>query len=279
MTDAPEAEQRKQAVRRIFNTVADGYDNPATRFFLFCADRLVSFVQPPPGTRVLDVATGTGAVAVPFAQAIGPQGRVHAVDLSAAMLARAEANANKMALANIDLHEMDAAQLDFKTNYFHSVVCSFGLFFIPDMEAALREWVRVLRPGGKLAFTSFEATAFEPMLGHFAETLRAFGVALPEGDFGTRRIKSLQHCRQLLTAAGLEGVETELVQVGYHLQDEQDWWEVLQNTATRGLLDQVPVEQQAEFRRRHLAFVAQLKTDDGIWMDVQARFASGLKPA
>jgi ubiquinone/menaquinone biosynthesis C-methylase UbiE len=278
LKSALEAEQHKQAVRQVFEDVAAGYDNPASRFFPFCADRLVSFVKPTPGSRVLDVATGTGAVAVPFAQAVGPQGRVHGIDLSAAMLHQAETNIRKMALDNVDLYEMDAENLDFKSNYFHNVVCSYGLFFIPDMQAALRDWVRVLRPGGKLAFTCFEESAFAPMLDNFVENLRAFGVQLPEGPFGSRRISSLQHCCQLLESAGLEAVEAEVVQIGYHLKDENEWWEVIHNTAMRGLFEQVPAEQQAAFRQQHLSFAAQQKTSDGLWMDVQTRFASGVKP-
>jgi len=274
----PDAEQQKQAVRRVFDTLATGYDNPATRFFPFCADRLVGFVKPQPGSRVLDVATGTGAVAVPFAQAVGSQGRVHAIDISPGMLDKADANIRKMALDNVDLHEMDAERLDFKANYFHTVVCSYGLFFLPDMQAALNDWVRVLRPGGRLAFTCFEESAFRPMLDHFVETLQDFGVQLPEGPYGSRRITSLEHCRQLLASAGMEQIDTSLVQVGYHLRDENDWWEVIENTAMRALLEQVPEDRREAFRREHLAFVAAQKTEDGLWMDVQTRFSRGVKP-
>ena len=124
-----------------------------------------------PGSKVLDVATGTGVAAIAFAQAVRPGGRVTAVDISADMLDRAAANITKMALDNVDLHQMDAERLDFRAGYFHSVVCSYGLFFLPDMPAALREWVRVLRPGGKLAFTSFETSAFQPMLDDFVARL------------------------------------------------------------------------------------------------------------
>jgi ubiquinone/menaquinone biosynthesis C-methylase UbiE len=194
------------------------------------------------------------------------------------MLDRAEANIRKMALDNVDLHEMDAERLDFKAGYFHSVVCSYGLFFLPDMQAALGEWVRVLQPGGRLAFSSFEESAFQPMLDDFIDRLHAYAVQLPQGRIGSRRITSLAHCRELLEQAGLEAIETELVQVGYHLRAENDWWEVVETTAMRGLLDQLPEQRRDDFRREHLAFVAGLKTDDGLWMDVQTRFARGDKP-
>jgi ubiquinone/menaquinone biosynthesis C-methylase UbiE len=199
LSASAEAEKHKQSVRRAFEGLAAGYDNPATRFFPFCADRLVNFVQPAPGSKVLDVATGTGAVAVPFAQAVGPQGRVTAIDISSAMLDKAQANIRKMALSNIDLHEMDGEELDFKSSYFHVVVCSYGLFFMPDMQAALRDWVRVLRPGGKLAFTSFEDSAFQPFMDNFIECLGDFGVGIPEVPYSARRITSLEHCSGLLS--------------------------------------------------------------------------------
>jgi len=274
-----QAEIHNKEVQRVFDAIAAGYDNPATRFFPFTADRLVSYVKPRPGTRVLDVATGTGAVAVPFAQAVGPGGgRVTAIDHSAGMLARAEVNIGKMALDNVDLHEMDAGHLDFRTNYFNYLVCSYGLFFLPDMSAALREWVRVLKPGGKLAFTCFENTAFLPMLDDFVDRLQDFGVQLPEGPFGSQRITSLDHCREMLGEAGLADTHAECIQVGYHLGDENEWWEVVSNTAMRALFDQLPDERKADFRQQHLAFVATQKTADGLWMDVQTRFASGIKP-
>lgn len=272
-------EQAKQQTRQIFDQLSAGYDNPVTRFFPFCADRLTDYLKPRPGSKVLDVATGTGVVAVALAQALSNGGRVTGIDISAGMLDKAEENIRKMALNNIDLHEMDAENLEFRAGYFHYVVCSYGLFFMPDMQAALKEWVRVLQAGGKLAFSCFETTAFEPMLTDFAERLQTFGVQLPEGPFGSRRITSLDHCTDLLGEAGLEDVSAEVVQIGYHLKDESEWWEVLSNTAMRGLFEQVAPQQQEEFRQQHLAFVAGLKNENGLWMDVQTRFACGIKPS
>jgi ubiquinone/menaquinone biosynthesis C-methylase UbiE len=271
-------ETRKRQVQGIFDRVASAYDNPATRFFPFCADRLVNYVKPAPGSKVLDVATGTGVVAIAFAQAIGASGRVMAVDFSSQMLDRAEANIRKMALNNVDLHEMDAERLDFRSNYFHTVVCSYGLFFLPDMPRALREWVRVLRPGGKLVFTTFEETAFQPMLDDFRERLKAYGVSMPQEPSGTRRIASLAHCRELLREAGLVDVKAECVNIGYHLSDERDWWEVVTSTAMRALFDQVDDDRKDTFRTEHLDWVASQKTENGLWLDVQTRFASAIKP-
>lgn len=278
MNQPQAAQTHKLKVQQTFEMLAGTYDNPATRFFAFCADRLLGFVRPRSGSKVLDVATGTGAVAVPFAQAVGEAGRVAGIDNSSPMLARAEANIRKMALNNIDLFEMDAERLDFKTDYFDYVVCSYGLFFLHDMEAALREWVRVLRPGGTLAFTTFEESAFSPYRDNFVETLKAFGVQLPREPYGSRRISSLAHCASLLEQAGLTDIQVECRQIGYHLRDEKDWWEVVTSTAMRTSYEKLPEADREAFLDKHLAYVTGCKTDDGLWLDVETRFARGIKP-
>ncbi len=279
MTDSS---QQKTNITSLFDELAAGYDSPALRFFPFCADRLVSYVQPAPGQKVLDVATGTGAVAVAMAQAVGSEGRVHAIDLSEGMMARAEANVGKMALGNVDFHVMDAERLDFKKEYFHAVVCSFGLFFLPDMEAALRDWVRVTRPGGRVLFTSFGEQAFQPLMTRFADQVVEFGGRLPSAEhgmrFATERVKSPAHCVTLLQDAGLESVVVDTLQLGYHLASADDWWEVVWNSGFRALLNSIPAERREAFRAAHLQAVTELATDQGVWLDVEVRVAMGCKP-
>ncbi len=149
MTDTPTPEQQKQWTATMFDLVAEGYDNPAQRLFPFTADRLVNKLQPLSGYKVLDIATGTGHAAMAAAQAVGRDGRVHAIDLSEGMLSRAQQNIDKMQLPNIDLHVMDAEALEFRRQYFDMAMCSFGLFFLPDMLKGLQSWWRVLKPGGR----------------------------------------------------------------------------------------------------------------------------------
>ena len=148
------SDEIKEKVKDLFDQVASLYDNPAMRFFPFCGDRMISHLQPKPGFKVLDIATGTGAVALPAAQAIAPTGRVQAIDLAENMLDIAAANLKRAGIDNVDFHAMDATRLDFKSRYFDAITCSFGIFFLPDMLAALKEWVRVLKPGGLCYFAA-----------------------------------------------------------------------------------------------------------------------------
>lgn len=276
-----DSEKHKGNVTAVFDLVAPGYDLPALRFFPFCADRLVNFVRPVPGSKVLDVATGTGVVAVAMGQAVGPEGRVHAIDLSSNMVDKAEANVRKMALDNVDFHIMDAEQLEFRQNYFHSVVCSFGLFFIPDMVKALTDWVRVARPGGRVVFSTFTEQAFEPMKSMFLQQLQEFGGSLPPDDDNSpslRRLQSPGQCEAIMQRAGLENIAVETLQLGYHLASADDWWEVIWNAAFRGMLASIPEQNQAAFQHAHKAAIAELAGDNGIWMDVEVMVSVGEKP-
>lgn len=273
-------EDPRQRVIAMFNLVASGYDNAVLRFFPFCADRLIARLKPAPGAKLLDVATGTGVVALAAAQAVGIQGRVMAIDLAEAMLDRLQEKIAKFGIANIDLHVMDAGALEFRRDYFDYVVCSFGIFFLPDVPAALKEWTRAVKPGGRVAFTVFGKRAFQPMMDLFIKRLQGYGVLSSE-DISTSasmRLADPDRCHQLLSQAGLAPVEVTTEQFGYHLKDEFQWWEVLWNSGTRGWIEQIPPSQRETFKAEHLSEIRPLPDEQGLWLDVETHLAMGSKP-
>lgn len=262
-------------VARLFDLLADGYDRAALRFFPFTADRVAQRLAPRAGEKILDVATGTGAVAVALGQRLGGGGRVMAVDISERMLDRAYANIRRMALHNIDLHPMDAAALEFRSAYFDAVTCSFGLFFLQDMVETLREWRRVLKPGGRLLLTSFGAQAFQPLVAWFCEALReSGGPALDPADFPWQRLASADVCTRLLAEAGFENIECASDQLGYHLQQPQEWWEIVWNSGFRGYLAGLDAAALERFQQRHLERVGAGFSDGTLWLDVPVLFVS-----
>lgn len=101
-----------------------------------------------PGERVLDAACGTGVVTKLAAERVGPDGAVAGLDPNPAMLA--VARATTPADASIDWREGRAEQLPFPDESFDAVLCGMGLQFFADKEAGLREFHRVLVPGGRL---------------------------------------------------------------------------------------------------------------------------------
>ncbi len=278
MSSSVAADPSHEQIAQVFNLAAGDYDSPALRFFPFCADRLVARLNPAPGEKILDVATGTGAVALGLAQAVGPTGRVTGIDLAEAMLERLARKIEKFGIANVDLHVMDAAALDFRRDYFHHVTCSFGLFFLRDMAAALKGWARVTRPGGSVMFTAFGPAAFEPMKRLLLERLQREGIDAGAPVQAAGRLAEAGNCRALLAGAELDGIAVETVQLGYHLRQAEEWWEIVWGSSFRGLVEKLSPARREVFRSAHLAELAPLITNKGLWLDVEVIFASGTKP-
>jgi ubiquinone/menaquinone biosynthesis C-methylase UbiE len=277
MPETTDPQAIKARITNTFDLIAEGYDNPSQRFFPFAADYMMSLAQPKPGERVLDIATGTGMAAIAAAQAITPGGRVQAIDLAENMLAKAQRNVAKHALSNVDFHLMDAEQLEFRSNYFDLISCAFGVFFFTDTAQALRSWLRVLKPGGRIIFTSFTQSTFQPMAGWFREAIEASGHPFPEPAW--QRLAQAQQCQDLIEQAGYCNAQVTTKQMGYHLASENDWWEIMWNSGFRGILNMLSAQQLADLRLQHLAQVADLKTADGIWLNVEVNFSLAEKPA
>ncbi len=245
------------AMAAIFDELAAGYDCAALRFFPFAADAMADEADLKPGLRVLDLATGTGAVATAVAQRIRPTGRVIGIDVSPAMLDRAWANVRRMALHNVDLHEMDAMAPGFRAQWFDRVLCGFGLFFLPDPPAALRAWARLLKPEGLLTLSVFARGAFEPFLGLLRSALAAEGGTLGDWTPPWAVTEDSTVVAEWLQAAGFEPPRVRQRDFGYHLDRPEDWWALLWNSFFRRLLESLPPDRREDFRQRHLAQVAQ----------------------
>ena len=116
-----------------------------------CAARLVKWAGVRSGRRVLDAACGTGVVSVTAAR-LGAQ--VTGLDLTPELLERARENA-RIAGVEIDWHEGDVEKLPFGDATFDFVLSEFGHIFAPRPEVAIGEMLRVLKPGGMIAFSTW----------------------------------------------------------------------------------------------------------------------------
>ncbi len=273
--------EHKRRVAAVYNLAAPGYDKPAVRFFRLCAERLVGLAGVLHAQRVLDIATGTGVAALAAARAVGPTGQVVGVDIAADMLAQAQRKVDEAHLTNVELREEDAERLTFGDDSFDVVLSASSIFFLPDMLASLREWVRVAKPAGTVAFQGYGGTAFEPISTLYETRIRGYGVTLaaPTRPFSWQRLIEPGRYRALLAESGCEAIDVREEQLGYHLHSAEEWWDIVWNSGFRGPVAQLPAEDLARFKVEHLAEVAQLATEQGIWLDIPAIFAVGRKPA
>jgi arsenite methyltransferase len=274
MTETSVPDDQKHRVVADFNAMAETYD--ALRFVQVCARRLVELAALPPGAQVLDIATGTGWAAIAAAQHVGPTGRVLGVDLAPELLERARQKTAAAGLTQVEFREGDAERLDLGDQRFDVVLCASALFFIPDMLAALREWYRVLKPGGQVGFSGFGPTYDQPLGDLWNARLRQYGVSVPAVS-PTQRLAEPETCRRLLHEAGFVQPEVQSEQLGYYFRTVEEYWEEVWASRSRMTLLQMAPAQREQFQAEHLAAVGALATDQGIWRDVAVNFARGWK--
>ena len=268
-------QQRKAIIQETFNTVSSGYDGLPLRFFPESAGLLAKSLGLRGDEHVLDVATGTGNAAMAVADHL-PQGRVTGIDFSAGMLEQARNKAASRQVRNVEFIEQDMQALGFPADHFDAAVCSFGLFFLDDMDAQLARIAATVKPGGKIAITGFQESYFRPMVDLMFKRLAGYGVQKPPQAW--LRIATEAGCKDLFSQAGLVDIRVQEENVGYYLKTAEDWWYVVWNAGFRRLVRQLSEENQERFKRDHLEEVETLRTKDGIWLDVGVLFTIGTKP-
>lgn len=151
MTTTPQTPSIEQ-IRGAWNGIAGGFDEFVTPETTVLGKEVVRRLGLRPGTRLLDVAAGTGALSIPAAR-VGAD--VVATDLAPAMIERLNARARAEGLSTVRGRTMDGQALDLEDDAFDVAVSVNGVSLFPDMARALTELVRVTRPGGRVVIVAF----------------------------------------------------------------------------------------------------------------------------
>jgi SAM-dependent methyltransferase len=126
--------------------------------------RLVELAQIKPADRVLDVGAGVGEPALTAARIVGPEGEVIATDISQEMLSFARTHAASAGIDNVDFVEAHASALDFPPESFDAGLSRWGIIFEPEAEAAATRIRSFLKPGARMAISSWGPPERVPML-------------------------------------------------------------------------------------------------------------------
>ncbi len=247
-------QQLRQFVEKTFDTVAEAYDHPALSWFDKTAEVISKAAEIQADQRVLDIACGTGKVTTALASHHN-RPTVTAVDLSSGMLAQARKKAEQHQLDNIEFHQMAFEDMAFG-GQFDVAVCSFGIFFVNEMEDALTQFSRQVKPGGRIILTTFAEGSFSPFTDAFMRLYAEFGFDVPTP--GWLRLCSDAHMKALFAGAGLGEPECMQYDFGYEITSTDQWWDIVWNAGYRGMIDSLDENQQQEFKSRHLAEVAEL---------------------
>jgi ubiquinone/menaquinone biosynthesis C-methylase UbiE len=250
-------EEAKKKATATYNAASDSYDHPANFFWERYGRRTVERLRLPSGARVLDVCCGSGASAIPAAEIVGSGGFVLGVDLAENLLELARRKADQRGLKNLDFRAGDMLDLGLPEYSFDAVICVFGIFFVPDMQAAVRELWRLVRPGGKLAITTWGPRFFEPANTAFWDSIRSVRPDLYKGFNPWDRICEPDAVRSLFAAAGVEDLDVVAEAGDCSLSSPEDWWPMVLGTGYRGTVEQLDSEAQERVRRENLDFIRQ----------------------
>jgi len=240
---------------------AGSYDDLTAEFDRFTArlsqplaEHLVALAQLTPGERVLDIGTGTAVIALLAAGRVAPKGAVTGIDLSEGMLKAASEKASRTGLAPLaQFRHMDAEALEFADASFDAVLSLFALLHFPNPLTALKEMLRVLRPGGRLvlAIGSRPSLASRKGFAQAVHHLRSRGLVrqgklliapgfldslvekhLPraqepeESDLASRHHARARNVPGLIRSAGFHVIRTEWMGHESAMENAEEFWDV-----------------------------------------------------
>jgi len=143
-----------------------GWDKAASHYERFWSQQLAPAQQKllemaalGAGESVLETACGTGLVSFPAAEAVGSGGSLVGTDISEKMVEACRAEAARRGLKHVRFERLDAEQLGLPGAGFDAALCALGLMYVPDPVAAMKEMLRVLRPGGRAVSAVWGARA------------------------------------------------------------------------------------------------------------------------
>ena len=238
-----------------YNAAADFYDDAANSFWERFGCRTIERLHLQPGARILDVCCGSGASAIPAAEKVGPKGYVLGIDLAEKLLELARMKASDRGLQNIEFRAGDLLDLRLPKSEFDAVVCVFGIFFVPDMPAAVRALWHVVRPGGQLAITTWGPRFFEPATTAFWNSVRTVRPELYKGFNPWDRICDPQSVRRMLSDAGVNEAEVVAEAGAHSVPSPEAWWSAVIGSGYRGTLEQLDEKAREFVRTANLNYI------------------------
>ena len=263
-------ETARQQSRAAWGAVAPGWY--AQREQVWKASRPVSEwmvrkLDPRPGDTVLELAAGLADTGLMAAQSVGESGLVIVTDFTPEMVAAARWRAQELGVQNAEFRVLDAERMDLETNSVDGVLCRWAYMLMIDPAAAFAETRRVLRPGGRLAFSVWAARERNPALSLVGTVLVELGhVPSPDPEAPSAfALADPGHIRELVVVAGFAEPEIEEVSFRLPFAKQDAYWRYLTDTSASSshVLRSLPSEEQAKVREQLLEVARPFQSGEG----------------
>ena len=263
IADHDGATEVRRLIRQGWEEVAAEYAKDRLGIFERYGGRLLELLRPSPGSTLLDVGTGAGAVALQAPAWVGAEGQVTASDVAVAMVELAQRSAAERGVAGVTFCRMDGEQLDFPDDSFDTVTCAFSLFQFPDMNRSLAEMWRVLKPGGRLGLSNWGPGFFSPVAALQRDLFREFGLRALLTNPIALRPDALDG---MLHQAGFTAVKLLEESDEVWFEDPAEVWDFNLDMGPFPVMlrQQLTDAQRKELERRFASSLHDLMTDRGI---------------
>jgi ubiquinone/menaquinone biosynthesis C-methylase UbiE len=250
------------------------YDRWVGRWSRLFLPSVLAAAEVAPGSRVLDVATGTGEAALPTLPVVGALGIVVGADISPAMLEGARDRLNESSFWPV---AADGQALPFGDASFDGVICQLGLQFFPSPDLGLMEFRRVLRAGGRAAVCVISVASRAMPWGVLADALSRL---LPQQrdilhlSFALADPARLEH---LLTSAGFKDIRVEHETQEDVIESFDDFWQPIETgvgSLPQAYLTLSEADRQS-VREEVRARLAPFESDGGLCLSIEMLIGSG----
>jgi ubiquinone/menaquinone biosynthesis C-methylase UbiE len=217
--------EENAALQQAWDQIAEGYNQFVTDTEIWLANEALKRVGLHAGQSFLDVAAGCGGLSLPAAR-LGA--KVLATDWSPEMGRLFEMRVHREGLSDAKAQVMDAHHLELEDNLFDVSGSQFGVMLLPDLPKALKEMVRVTRPGGKVLLITYGAPEKIDFLNFFIRALQFVAPHFPGLPTDPPplefQVADAAVLRQRLVEAGLKNVKVETVTEKLEFNSGQQFW-------------------------------------------------------
>ena len=265
---APYWEKHREIIRQMFSPVTQA---------------LVEDGQIGTGQVVLDIATGPGEPALSVAGLVGPKGKVFGIDPIPEMVTAARRAADRLELRNVQFDVAFADKMPFPADMLDAVISRFGVMFLPSPVDGVREMLRVLKPGRKLALAVWHLAGNNPFHYSLSRVIDRYVESPPLAPdaLDAFRFATPGKLRAILSEAGAISVSERLLQ--FRIQAAislEDFWtlRIEISEKLREKIARLSNDQMTEVKRHTLESLREYVTDSGMSFPAEVLIVSGAKP-
>ena len=264
---APYWEKHRDVIRQMFAPVTQA---------------LVEDGQIGTGHVVLDIATGPGEPALSVAGRVGPNGKVFGIDPIPEMVAAARRAADRLGLRNVQFDVAFADKMPFPADTFDAVISRFGVMFFPSPVDGVREMLRALKPGRKLALAVWHFAENNPFHYSLSRVIDRYVESPPLAPdaLDAFRFATPGKLRAILSEAGASAVSERLLQFTIQAAISlEDFWtlRIEMSEKLREKIARLSNDQVNEVKRQTLASLREYSTDSGMSFPAEVLIVSGAK--